>query len=329
MLLCISNRVLSELAGVPLAPTNVAPADAIPHAITIFQRMLRAYTQMYRATTALKDEVSRLRDTVSLVSMVTQRLAPGGVYAQQVRADPHPHARTPFPLPLVSAFANDTKRCLASSPPVLSTHSSTPAIRTWASVAAVGFTASDHPLAAALVCHPALAMGAAAILLSLWNGLTRAASASDPRVSVQAGPPRLPSARPPTPPASSDPNALAAAAMLTAIRDSPHFTAAPPAATALFQQLPRGAAAAGATLSGGGLSGAMDPLSTEAYRAAGRVAQQSQPAVCTTPQQQVRHNTHCQSTIMLKEHGYAKVYTHMHAARQGRGARSCPAWCYE
>lgn len=124
MLLCISNRVLSELAGVPLAPTNVAPADAIPHAITIFQRMLRAYTQMYRATTALKDEVGRLRDTVSLVSMVTQRLAPGGVYAQQVRADPH--ARTPSPLPLVSALANNTQHCLAASPPILSPPSITP-----------------------------------------------------------------------------------------------------------------------------------------------------------------------------------------------------------
>lgn len=84
MLLCISNRVLSELAGVPLAPTNVAPADAIPHAITIFQRMLRAYTHMFRLTTSLKDEVRRLRDAVSLVSMVTQRLAPGGAYSQQV-----------------------------------------------------------------------------------------------------------------------------------------------------------------------------------------------------------------------------------------------------
>eukprot|EP00892_Ulva_mutabilis_P012413 jgi/Ulvmu1/9544/UM053_0033.1 len=99
MLLCISNRVLSELAGVPLAPTNVAPADAIPHAITIFQRMLRAYTQMYRLTTSLKDEVSRLRDAVSLVSMVTQRLAPGGTYTPQPTARPAVSAKPPTPPP--------------------------------------------------------------------------------------------------------------------------------------------------------------------------------------------------------------------------------------
>lgn len=147
MLLCISNRVLSELAGVPLAPTNVAPADAIPHAITIFQRMLRAYTQMFRLTTSLKDEVGRLRDAVSLVSMVTQRLAPGGTYTPQVRRfsttssaqnQPHVHLdplNTPY-TPCIACHgisAAHTAACRCSRPqgqPCLQSHRRHPRPRT-------------------------------------------------------------------------------------------------------------------------------------------------------------------------------------------------------